>query len=113
MAKQGGIHGFKFNNKSVDERGYLRSVVVDGNLVLVGLHLGIDIYNAEPFVGGTDDEAESGQLVLTLPLGLIVARGGRGAVIVEVAKGGKEGTLLGLCLLEVHLLECLLVETSL
>jgi hypothetical protein len=33
--------------------------------------------------------------------------------MVEVAKGGKEGTLLDLCLLEVLLLERLLVESSL
>ena len=68
-------------------------------------------------MGGTNDEAELGQLVLALPLGLIVARGGRGAVvvgvIVEVAEGGKEGALLGLGLLEVHLLERLLVKASL
>jgi hypothetical protein len=67
-------------------------------------------------MGGTGDEAEPSQLVLVLPLGLIIARGGRRAVvgvIVEVAKGGKEGTLLGLGLLEVHLLECLLVESFL
>jgi hypothetical protein len=30
--------------------------------------------------------------------------------VVEVAQGGKEGTLLDLCLLEVLLIECLLVE---
>ena len=68
-------------------------------------------------MGGTDDEAEPGQLVLTLSLGLIVARGGRRVVIVgvvvEVTEGGKEGTLLGLVLLEVYLLERLHVESSL
>ena len=68
-------------------------------------------------MGGTGNEAEPGQLVLMLPLELIVARGGRGAVVVgviiEVTEGGKEGALLGLGLLEVHLLERLLVESSL
>ena len=68
-------------------------------------------------MSGTGDEAEPGQLVLTLSLGLIVARGGRRAVIigviVEVAEGGKEGMLLGLGLLEVHHLERLLIESSL
>ena len=34
-------------------------------------------------------------------------------VVVEVTEGGKEGTLLGLVLLEVYLLERLLVESSL
>ena len=34
-------------------------------------------------------------------------------VIVKAAEGSKEGVLLGLGLLEVHLLECLLVEASL
>jgi hypothetical protein len=56
-------------------------------------------------VGGTGDEPKPDQLVLMLPLGLIIARGGRRAVgvVVEVAKGGKEGALLGLGLLEVHI----------
>jgi hypothetical protein len=68
-------------------------------------------------MGGTDDEAEPGQLVIALPLGLIVTQGGRRAivigVIVEVAKGGEEGAFLGLGLLKVHLLEHLLAESSL
>jgi hypothetical protein len=66
---------------------------------------------------GIGNEAEPGQLVLSSPLGLIVTRGGRRPVIVkvvvEVAEGGEEGTLLGLDLLEVLLLEGLLVESSL
>jgi hypothetical protein len=33
-------------------------------------------------------------------------------VVVEATEGGKKGTPLGLGLLEVHLLECLIVETS-
>ena len=56
-------------------------------------------------------------LSLHLLLELIVAQGGRGVVIVgviiKVAEGGKEGALLGLGLLEVHLLERLLVKSSL
>jgi hypothetical protein len=66
---------------------------------------------------GIGNEAEPGQLVLSSSLGLIVTRGGRRPVIVkvvvEVAEGGEEGTLLGLDLLEVLLLEGLLVESSL
>jgi hypothetical protein len=95
---------------------YLSSVIIDRNHVLVGLHLGIDSHSVEPFVSGTSDEAESGQLVLTLPLGLIVARGRRAVivgVVVEVTEGGEEGTHLGLGLLEVLLLERLLIESSL
>jgi hypothetical protein len=68
-------------------------------------------------VGGTGDEAEPGQLVLVLPLGLIVAQGGRRPVVIDViikvTEGGEEGTLLGLGLIEVLILECLLIETSL
>jgi hypothetical protein len=33
--------------------------VIDGNLVLVGLHIGIDSHGAKPSVGGIGDEAES------------------------------------------------------
>jgi len=67
-------------------------------------------------VDGLGDETKPGQLVLTSLLGLISARGRRTVVVgvvVEVAKGGEEGTLLGLGLLEVLLLERLLVESSL
>ena len=63
---------------------------------------------------GVGDEAELGQLVLTLPLGLIIAQRGRSLIIVrvviEVAKGDEEGALLGLGLHKVHLLERLLVK---
>jgi len=111
MANQYVVHDIKLNNKIDDGRGYLKSVVVNGNLVLAGLHLGIDSHGAKPSVCGAGDEAEVGQLVLVLPFGLIVARGGRSAVVVEVvvkvAEGGEEGALLGLGLLEVHLLESL------
>ena len=52
-----------------------------------------------------------------LPFRLIIAQGGRSAVIigvvVKVAKGGEEGALLGLGLLAVLLLKRLLVESSL
>jgi hypothetical protein len=64
-------------------------------------------------VGGTGDEAELGQLVLTLSLGLVIARGGRRPVIVKVTERGKEGMLLGLDLLKVLLLEGVLIESSL
>jgi hypothetical protein len=68
-------------------------------------------------VSGIGDQAEPGQFVLVLPLRLIVAREERRAVIVgvvvEVVDGDKEGALLGLDLLDVYLLECLLVESSL
>jgi hypothetical protein len=67
-------------------------------------------------VDGLGDETKPGQLVLTSLLGLIIARGRRMvivSVIVEVTEGGEEGTLLGLDLIEVLLLECLLVESSL
>jgi hypothetical protein len=65
-------------------------------------------------VDGLGDEANPVQLVLTPLLGLIIARGRRRPVIVGVvvedAEGGEEGTLLGLGLLEVLLLQRLLVE---
>jgi hypothetical protein len=68
-------------------------------------------------MGGIGDEAEPGQLVLALPLGLVVARGGRIpaiiGVVVEVAKGREEDMLLGPDLLKVLLLEGLLVKSSL
>jgi hypothetical protein len=60
------------NNKIIDGRGY-RSVVVDENLVLASLHLRIDSHGAEISVGRVGEETESGQLVLVLPLGLIIA----------------------------------------
>jgi hypothetical protein len=52
------------SNKIVDGRGYLRSVVVDGNLVLASLHLRIDSHGAEISVGRVGEEIESSQLVL-------------------------------------------------
>ena len=117
LAKQGVIHGFKLSNKIIDGWGYLTSVVVDRSLILASLLFGIDRHGAKPSMCGTGDEAELGQLVLVLPFGLIIARGGRSAVIIrviiEVTEGGEEGALLGLGLLEVHLLEHLLVESSL
>jgi len=117
MANQYVVHDIKLNNKIDDGRGYLKSVVVNGNLVLAGLHLGIDSHGAKPSVCGAGDEAEVGQLVLVLPFGLIIARGGRSAIIVgvvvEVSEGGKEGALLVLGLLEVHLIKRLLIESSL
>jgi hypothetical protein len=117
LAHQGVIHDIKLSNKIVDVRGYLRSVVIDGNLVLASLHLGIDSHGAETSMGRVNEEAESGQLVLALTLGLIVARWRRRVavigVIVEVAEGNKEGRLLGLGLLEVLLLERLLIKSSL
>jgi hypothetical protein len=64
---------------------------------------------------GLGDETKLGQLVLIPLLGLIIARRRRTVVIdvvVEVAEGSEEGTLLGLGLLEV-LLERLLVKSSL
>jgi MYXO-CTERM domain-containing protein len=68
-------------------------------------------------MGRVGEEAESGQLVLVLLLGLIVTRRRRRVaiigVIVEVAKGGEEGALLGLGFLEVLLLERLLIGSSL
>jgi hypothetical protein len=77
--------------------------VIDGNLVLAGLHISIDSHGAKPSVGGTGDEAESSQLVLVLPLGLIIARRRRrvviGGVIVEDAEGDEEGMLCALAFL--------------
>jgi len=67
-------------------------------------------------VDGLGDKTKPGQLVLTSLLGLISARGRRTVVVgvvVEVAKGGEEGALLGLSILEVLLLERLLIESSL
>ena len=68
-------------------------------------------------MGGTGDEAEPDQLVLELALRLVVARWRRRVVVIRVVvkdtEGGEEGALLGLGLLEVHLLERLLVESSL
>jgi hypothetical protein len=67
-------------------------------------------------VDGLGDEAKPGKLVLMPLLGLIITQGRRRpviGVIVEVTEGGEEGTLLGLGLLEVLLLQCLLVEFSL
>jgi hypothetical protein len=64
---------------------------------------------------GLGDETKLGQLVLIPLLGLIIARRRRTVIIdvvVEVAEGGEEGTLLGLVLLEVLLLERLLVKSS-
>jgi hypothetical protein len=64
------------------------------------------------------DEIKPGQLVLTPLLRLIIARGRRRrpvivGVVVEVTEGGEEGMLLGLGLVEVLLLQCLLIESSL
>jgi hypothetical protein len=69
-------------------------------------------------MGRLGEETESGQLVLTLLLRLIVTRRRRKVaaigVVVEVAEGGEdEGALLGLGLLEVLLHERLLIEFSL
>jgi hypothetical protein len=49
---------------------------------------------------------------VNLPLSLLVARGRCGVVVVvvEVAEGGEEDTLLDLCLLKVLLLEHLIVS---
>jgi hypothetical protein len=64
---------------------------------------------------GVSDEAESIQLVLDPHVCLIIARGRCCVVgvVVEVTKGGEEGTQLKLGLLEVPLLESLLVKDSL
>jgi hypothetical protein len=55
------------------------------------------------------------KLVLNVPLKLLAARrrGRLVGVVVEVAQGGEEGTLLVLCLLEVLLFEHLLVKPPL
>jgi hypothetical protein len=60
-------------------------------------------------VDGLSDETKLGQLVHMSLLGLIIARGRRRrpvvvGVVVKVAEGGEEGTLLGIGLLEVFLL---------
>ena len=65
-------------------------------------------------MGGVSEEVKTVELILDPPLRHVIARNRMLiAGVIEVAQGSKEGSLLSLELLEVHLLQGLLVEASL
>jgi hypothetical protein len=105
---------FYLSSEIIDGMRYLRSTVVTDVLAVAAHHIITKFHGAKTACGVSEEE-EFVQLFLDLPVGLLVACGRRCVVgvVIEVAEGGKEGTLLDLGLLEVLLLERLLVESSL
>jgi hypothetical protein len=102
---------------------YLSSEIIGGKRYLGGGVIADVLVAAAHFVltkcpgvetsRGVGEEAESIELVLDPPLELLITRGRTSRVVVEVAKVGKEGTILDLGLMEVLLLERLLVKPPL
>jgi len=66
LTNQAVIHAIKLNDKVIDRRGYLGGVIIEGDLILAGLHLDINHHGAEASMSAIGDKAKTSQLLFHL-----------------------------------------------